>query len=61
MGSRWNFISKPMILSVLVVAGAAVPAAAQTAPSRPAAAKATPAPVTFSKDIAPILQRSCQR
>jgi len=61
MGSRWNFIWKSLTLSVLVVAGAAVPAAAQTAPSRPAAAKTAPGPVTFSKDIAPILQRSCQR
>ena len=37
---------------VAFVAGLAVPAGAQTAPRRQ---------VTFSKDIAPILQRSCQR
>jgi hypothetical protein len=42
----------------LVAASAAVPTA--QAPTGPAIAAAAHAPVTFTKDVAPILQRSCQ-
>src|SRR4051812_48644517 len=55
MATRWESVRKPLIMAVLVamwVAGAALPAMAQAA--------AHPQ-VTFNKDIAPILQRSCQR
>jgi len=75
MGQRWEFAWKPVVLSVVAMGmtGVAVPATAQTAAPRAVAAQTpaarpakaeTPAPshqVTFTKDIAPILQRSCQR
>jgi hypothetical protein len=41
-----------LVLSAAGIVAAGAPAAAQTAPDRPA---------TFTKDIAPILQRSCQQ
>lgn len=51
-----------LVLSAVCVMVASVPAAAQVAadPSAGALAKAD-RPVTFTKDIAPILQRSCQQ
>jgi hypothetical protein len=59
MAQRREFAWKPVLLSALAamwVTASAFPAAAQTVP-----APAPSHPVTFSKDIAPILQRSCQR
>src|SRR5688572_5679972 len=55
MAKRWAFAWKPLVVAVLAavwVMGAAGRASAQTAATRQ---------VTFTKDIAPILQRSCQR
>src|SRR5687768_17163731 len=56
MANRWDVSWRRLagLVPVLAAAGvviAAAPAAAQTAANRP---------VTFTKDIAPILQRSCQ-
>src|SRR5688572_11186952 len=54
MAERWKCLWKTLALPVLTavwVAGAPVPADAQTAANQ----------VTFTKDIAPLLQRSCQR
>src|SRR5918996_974878 len=56
MARRSEFGWKSLVLPVLVavgVTGTAVQAAAQAPPPN--------RPVTFTKDIAPILQRSCQR
>lgn len=51
--SCWKPIGRVLlVLSAVWIVVAAVPAAAQAAPDRP---------VTFTKDIAPILQRSCQQ
>ena len=46
---RWTF-GFASLLTAMIAGSAHMPARAQTA-----------APVTFSKDIAPILQRSCQQ
>ena len=50
-GSPWRLRGLLVALSAVCVAGAAVPAAAQTASAKQ---------VTYNKDIAPILERSCQ-
>ena len=52
-GSRWRYAGR-VLLVVLATSAvvAAMPAAMQTPADRP---------VTFTKDIAPILQRSCQQ
>ena len=57
MAKQWNLNCSPLALIMLVLAavgimGAAAPATAQTAATHQ---------VTFTKDIAPLLQRSCQR
>src|SRR5206468_763164 len=54
MRSRWTRTWKRLgqVILTSAIASVAVPAAAQTTADRP---------VTFDKDIAPILQRSCQR
>ena len=51
-----NVLKPASVLAVLVAAGVA----AQVAVSGQAPARATTASVTFTKDIAPILQKSCQ-
>ena len=55
MVTRWSFpwrkVGQEVVLLAACAAGAAVPAAAQATADRP---------VTFTKDIAPILQRSCE-
>ena len=45
-----------LVMAVTVVPGAQAPTSAQSA----TADKSAPTPVTFTKDVAPILQRSCQ-
>src|SRR5713226_2735930 len=51
--SGWTHVGRVLVvLSAVWVVVGAVPAAAQAASDRP---------VTFAKDIAPILQRSCQQ
>src|SRR5437773_2584012 len=45
-----------LVMTVTVVPGAQAPTSAQSA----TADKSAPTPVTFTKDVAPILQRSCQ-
>jgi mono/diheme cytochrome c family protein len=51
---RWTRVAVRAVITVAVGAAVAlpVPAAGQTAPAEPE--------VTFTKDIAPIFQRSCQ-
>jgi hypothetical protein len=49
--SSWHIARVLLVASAVWIVGTAVPVAAQTASDRP---------VTFTKDIAPILQRSCQ-
>ena len=51
--SRWRYVGRVLLgLPAVGIVLAGIPAAAQTAADRP---------VTFSKDIAPILQKSCQQ
>ena len=51
--SGWRDVGRALLgLSAVWIVVAGVPAAAQSAADRP---------VTFTKDIAPILQKSCQR
>jgi hypothetical protein len=59
IGKPWGYASAALGAAAvcgLVVASSAIPSA--QAPSGPAAASVRP--VTFTKDVAPILQRSCQ-
>jgi hypothetical protein len=58
--SSWCMARVLLVLSVLWVVVGAVPAAAQGASDVSAGTKADH-PATFTKDIAPILQRSCQQ
>jgi hypothetical protein len=52
-----------LVMTVTVVPGAQAPTSAQNASASAQSAtadKSAPTPVTFTKDVAPILQRSCQ-
>jgi hypothetical protein len=60
MGMKFSFTVRRAAQVLTAVAGVGMLVAPATAEAQSTGGQATPAPVTFTKDVAPILQKSCQ-